>query len=409
MKLSIIIVNYKVKYFVEQCLRSVQKALAGIDGEVWVVDNASGDDSLEYLQKTFGQKGQTFSRQGKEQALCPHGLTKTFQSADLPIHFIKNEENVGFGRANNMAIEMAQGEYVLLLNPDTILTEHTLTDCLAFADAHPEMGAMGGRLLSDSGRFAAESLRGLPTPWASLCKVSGLARLFPNSPKFGGYYLSYLPKDKPQEIAIVSGAFLLTRKSVLDQVGTFDERFFMYCEDTDLDCRIVEAGFTNYYYPTPLLHYKGESARQISLQRIRVFYGAIYRYFRKHNADRGLFATAAISVAIWGLAGLAYIKRGVQVLKNKLFRKKVDTNRFLYFGSPSPALDALAKQHGLRIERADEAPSADHFCHVYNTADFTYADILERLEKSDHKHYLGVFHPESGVLITGGDVYSIEN
>jgi len=384
MKLSIIIVNYKVKHYVEQCLRSVFKALEGIDGEVWVVDNASGDDSVEYLQKVF-------------------------QTAKNSIHFLKNDENLGFGRANNMAIEMAQGEYILLLNPDTLLTEHTLTDCLAFADAHPEMGAVGGRLLSDSGRIAPESLRGLPTPWASLCKVSGLARLFPNSPKFGGYYLSYLPKDKPQEIAIVSGAFLLTRKSVLERAGTFDEQFFMYCEDTDLDARIVDAGYRNYYVPTPLLHYKGESSRQISMQRIRVFYTAIYRYFRKHNAHAGLLATAAISTAIWGLAGIAYCKRGVQVMKNKLFKRKADTTLFLYHGSPSPALDALAERHGLRIERADESRRDDHFCHVYNTADYSYADILDRLEKSDHTHYLGVFHPESGTLITGGDVYLIDN
>jgi len=389
MKISVIIVNYKVKYYVEQCLRSVYKAFENVDGdgEVWVVDNASGDGSVEYLQK-----------------VC--------QGPDFPnLHIIANDENLGFGRANNMAIEMAQGEYVLLLNPDTLLTETTLKDCIDFAETKDDFGALGVKMLHDNGRFALESRRGLPTPWTAFCKMSGLTALFPHSRTFGKYYMRYLDKNEPNEIEIISGAFLLTKKAVLDKVGTFDEQFFMYGEDIDLSYRIVQGGFKNYYVPTPIIHYKGESTHKSSWHYVYVFYEAMHLFFRKHYKSASIFLSIPIYIAIVGRAAIALCAQYLRKLKKwlcpKSRKKKVVDS--LYFGRPSEALDALAKHYDIRIEAADKPTHEGHTCHIYNTSDYTYSTMLQSLEKSDHKHYLGVFHPENNALITGGDVYVMDN
>ena len=211
MKLSIIIVNYNVKYFVHQCLDSIFRSdIEQKQVEVFVVDNASSDGSISYLKKHFP--------------------TRQYPR----LHLIANSRNVGFGRANNQALRRANGEYILFLNPDTLLHSETLSRCLEYADAHPQMGALGTMMLRADGSFAFESRRGLPTPWVAMCKMTGLSNLFPQSRTFGKYYMRYLDKEQPVEIDIISGAFFLARHSALNKTGGFDEDYFMYGEDVDL-------------------------------------------------------------------------------------------------------------------------------------------------------------------------------
>jgi len=269
--LSVIIVSYNVKYHLEQCLRSVQAASEGLSVDIWVVDNASTDGSYTYLHERFPD-----------------------------VHFIKNEENVGFSRANNQAIEKSTGQFVLLLNPDTLVAEETLKGCVDFLRSHPEAGACGVRMLNPDGSFAPESRRGLPTPFTSFCKMSGLGNLFPKSRVFGRYYMRYLDVDEANQIEVVSGAFCMIRRAALEQVGLLDEDFFMYGEDIDLSYRLLKGGWQNWYLPFPILHYKGESTVKSSFRYVHVFYNAMLIFFNKHFGRRhrilGLLIRGAVYV-----------------------------------------------------------------------------------------------------------------
>jgi len=254
MVISVIIVSYQVKYFLEQCLFSVEKALEGIgETEIIVVDNHSQDGSVEYLLPKFPT-----------------------------VKFLVQTENLGFSRANNRALTQAKGKYILFLNPDTILPEDFFQICLSFMDKTPGIGAAGFRMIDGSGRFLRESRRGFPTPWTSFCKLSGLTALFPHSRLLAGYYLGHLPENQTLPAPILSGACMCIPREVLEKTGAFDERFFMYAEDIDLSYRIGQKGFTNYYIAdTTVLHFKGESTRK-DARYIRRFYGAMVQFRRKH-------------------------------------------------------------------------------------------------------------------------------
>jgi GT2 family glycosyltransferase len=255
MKLTVIIVNYNVKYFLEQCLISVQKACEGITAEVFVVDNNSVDGSVAMVAEKFPW-----------------------------VKLIANTENTGFSKANNQAMRLAKGEYVLLLNPDTVVQEDTFHKVVQFMDEHPDAGGLGVRMVDGKGHFLPESKRGLPTPAVAFYKIFGLSALFPKSPRFGRYHLGNLSADETHEIEILSGAFMLMRKKTLDQVGLLDEAFFMYGEDIDLSWLIIQGGWKNYYYPdTRIIHYKGESTKKGSLNYVKVFYQAMLIFARKHS------------------------------------------------------------------------------------------------------------------------------
>jgi len=261
MILSVIIVSYQVKYFLEQCLFSVEKALDGVAGgtEIIVIDNHSTDGTLEYLQPRFPQ-----------------------------VSFIAQPDNPGFSRANNRALEVAKGDYILFLNPDTILPEDAARICLSFMTQTPGIGAAGVRMIDGAGRYLKESRRGFPTPWVAFCKLSGLTSLFPHSRLFAGYYLGHLPEDRSSPASILSGACMWVDRKALEKAGSFDPRFFMYAEDIDLSHRIEEAGFTNYYIAdTTIIHFKGESTRK-DIAYTRQFYKAMAQFRAKHA--KGLIA-----------------------------------------------------------------------------------------------------------------------
>lgn len=287
-KLSVVIVNYNVKYFVEQCLLSVRAAVASMDQfygpnstEVFVVDNNSVDGSVELIADKFPE-----------------------------VHLIANKDNPGFSKANNQAIRISKGEYVLLLNPDTIVEEDTFLKCIRFLDQHPDGGGLGVYMVDGKGNYLPESKRGLPTPEVSFYKIFGLSALFKNSKRFGKYHLTYLDKNKIHEIDVLSGAFMLMRKKTLDEVGLLDEDFFMYGEDIDLSYRIQKGGYKNYYFPeTKIVHYKGESTKKGSANYVFVFYNAMIIFAKKHFASSSWYI-AIIQFAIYLRAALSLLKRG---------------------------------------------------------------------------------------------------
>jgi GT2 family glycosyltransferase len=280
MKLSIIIVNYNVKFFLEHALLSAQKAAKGISSEIIVVDNHSIDGSVVMLHKKFSN-----------------------------VACIANDKNVGFAKANNQGIKIAKGEYVLLLNPDTVVEEDTFEKCTAFMDVHPEAGALGVKMLDGKGNFLPESKRGFPSPSVAFFKVFGLTKLFPHSKLFARYYLGHLSENETCEAEVLSGAFMFIRKKVLDEIGLLDETFFMYGEDIDLSYRILKAGYKNYYFPeTRIIHYKGESTKKGSLNYVRMFYNAMIIFARKHfSGTKAGLLTILLQVAIYFRGALSLL------------------------------------------------------------------------------------------------------
>lgn len=294
MKLSIVIVNYNVEHFLEQCLFSVRKAIANIEAEVYVVDNNSVDGSLKMLSEKFPE-----------------------------VKVIANKDNVGFSRANNQAIRVSTGEYVLLLNPDTVVEDDTFTKTIEFMDTHPDAGGLGVKMVDGKGRFLPESKRGLPTPATAFYKMFGLAKLFPHSKRFARYYLGHLDNDEVNEVEILSGAFMLMRRETLDKCGLLDETFFMYGEDIDLSYRIILAGYKNYYYPkTRIIHYKGESTKKTSVNYVLVFYKAMEIFVKKHFANEGAKTYSFfINIAIYIKAFFALLSQ----LFSKAVQPLIDT------------------------------------------------------------------------------------
>lgn len=288
MKLSIVIVNYNVAYFLEHCLYSVRNALKGIEAEIFVVDNNSVDNSIAMLKEKFPE-----------------------------VILIANKDNVGFSRANNQAIRISKGEYVLILNPDTVVEEDTFAKCISFMDSHKDCGALGVKMIDGSGKFLKESKRGFPSPWTSFCKMSGLTSLFPHSKKYANYYMGHLSEDEVNEVDILAGAYMMMRKECLDKVGLLDEDYFMYGEDIDLSYRITKGGYKNYYFPKArIIHYKGESTKKASMNYVYTFYNAMVIFAQKHLTKKQtkLFSTL-IKLAIWLRAGFAFCSR---IFKNSL-------------------------------------------------------------------------------------------
>jgi len=287
MQLSVIIVNYNVKHFLEQCLISVQKAIdvlpedSSLDNaEIIVIDNCSSDNSIPYLSPNFPA-----------------------------VRFIANKENLGFAKACNQGLKIARGKYILFLNPDTIIPEDCFQKCISFFDSHPQAGALGIRMLDGSGKFLKESKRSFPSPLTSLYKLFGLAKIFPRSAVFSNYHLGNLDENKDHEVDVLAGAFLMVKKEVLDKVGSFDEIFFMYGEDVDISYRIQKSGYINYYFAqSSIIHFKGESTRKGSLNYVRMFYNAMSIFVRKHygGGKAGIF-NFLIHVAIWFRAAMSAI------------------------------------------------------------------------------------------------------
>ncbi|HEX9252500.1 MAG TPA: glycosyltransferase, partial [Ignavibacteriaceae bacterium] len=271
MDLSIIIVNYNVKEFLQNLVHSIEKASSNLTKEIIIVDNASDDDSVDFIKEKFPQ-----------------------------VKLIANQTNLGFGKANNIGLNQATGKYILLINPDTLVAEDTFEKMIKFFESNLSAGLAGCKILNPDGTLQLACRRSFPGPWTSFTKVIGLSNLFPNSKIFARYNLTYLDENKSYEVDAISGSFMMMRKEVYQKVGGFDEQFFMYGEDLDLCYRIQKAGFKVFYvHYTQIIHYKGESTKRSSIDETKVFYSAMHLFVKKHLSSSllvGLILRSAIFV-----------------------------------------------------------------------------------------------------------------
>lgn len=408
MKLSVVIVSYNVKYYLEQCLLSLQKAAAGIAVEVYVVDNHSKDGSAEYLSQRFPD-----------------------------IHIIACNHNLGFARANNLALRQCVGEYVLLLNPDTVLGEEVLRDTLHFMDEHEDAGGLGVRMLTTTGESAKESRRGLPSPMVAFYKMSGLCTRFPHHARLGHYYMGNLPWNRPGQIEVMSGAFSLMRRKAVNQVGYLDEDYFMYGEDIDLSYRLLKAGFHNYYYPARMLHYKGESTEKSSFRYVHVFYEAMLIFLRKHYSGMSRLLVGPIQVGIYMKAFVALLKMQAGKMRKNLGFVAPDEDAFsqyVFIGSESmlEACRTISSKRGLDAiyiiggkdtlpdghltetvlrqmeqgskRRDGKAEEVIHYI-VYDVTVYRYDEIFEIFARHPQPHFrLGFYQPSMNKIITEKEI-----
>ena len=301
--LSVIIVNYNVKYFLEQALVSLKKAARGLTVEYIVVDNASADGSVEYISQNFPW-----------------------------VELIANPENLGFGRANNIGLKRASGRYLLVINPDTVVGEDALRELIDYMEENPGIGVIGPKILDREGKFELSSRRGLPTPFAAFCKLSGLASLFPKSKLFAKYNLTYLDPDQPCEVDSLQGSFMLIRREVYEKTGGFDEDFFMYGEDIDWCYRISKAGWKVFYQPSAeILHYGGESTLRSNVNARKAFYEAMLLFVNKHFRKKIPLAVPLINLGIYISYVIDWLNRRLPLLRAPLADLAI-LNFGLFFG-----------------------------------------------------------------------------
>lgn len=400
LKLSVIIVNYNVKYYLDQCIRSVLRAfvLMHTPAEIIVVDNHSADGSVDYLEKRYPQM------------LYPM------------VRFVRSAHNLGFARANNIAIRQSRGEYVLLLNPDTIVGEDALKASVDFMDAHEDAGAVGVRMLGAQGRRAMESRRGLPTPMVSFFKMLGFCNRWPHHRLFGRYYMGYLPWDEPSQIEVVSGAYCMLRRKALDEVGLLDEDFFMYGEDIDLSYRVLKGGYHNYYLPVDILHYKGESTQKSSFRYVHVFYEAMLIFFRKHYSGMTFLLSLPIKTAIYAKALMALVGMLSERMRKSLgfFAPSAEgAQHYVFVGSQEmqDACREIARRLGLDAEFHDSEVQEDKSEAIWSEKNdnvlvldadsMSYADMLKRMSRLSDMNVnvtLGTYSKEIGKIITDREI-----
>lgn len=398
MQISVIIVNYNSKHFTEQCLCSVAAAMKHAIAEVWVVDNASEDNSLTYLKPRFPW-----------------------------VQWIASDENLGFAKANNLALEKVSGQYVLFLNPDTIIPEHCLTDCLHFMETHSEAGAVGLQMIDGSGVFLPESKRALPSPSVSFWKLTGLAAVFPNSPFFNQYALGHLPKQKSYPVPVLSGAYMFCRTSIIRNLGGFDEIFFMYGEDIDLSYRITLAGYQNYYLGSlSIIHFKGESSPIKDLKYVRLFYKAMQQFVHKHyKGPKASVLKLMLHIAIVFRGVIAAIMLLLeQVCKQFQEQNKkasaISRDSFILTG------DALTRDTAHLILKSNNKTviqEADHLNTSFKAGTnivfcaglLTYSECISFCGQH-HQHYVYYWHSLSAACVVGspsknqtGVIYTLPN
>ena len=377
MKLAIVIVSYRVRYYLEQCIVSVERATEGISREIFVVDNHSDDGTVEYLTERFADR----------------------------ITLIESNHNLGFSKANNIAIRQSQSQYVLLLNPDTFVGEDSISQVLDFMDSHPLAGGVGVMMHNADGTVARESRRGTPTPWVALQKMTG---------RSDRYYMSHLPWDRPSQIEAMSGAFCMLRREALDKVGLLDEDFFMYGEDLDLSYRLLKGGYENWYVPARIVHYKGESTEKSSFRYVHVFYQAMLIFFRKHYAHATWLVTLPIKAGIYLRALLALCQTQYWNLRSSLgfVEKGQEQPEYVFIGSPAMLEECrkMARRKGLTatfVAATDSGPcTTDNHsgrCLVYDTDTFSFSQIIDMATKNTPSR-LGTYSPKTHIIITPSEI-----
>jgi len=395
LKLSVIIVNYNVKFFLEQCLCSLHKAIQQTAAEVIVIDNCSTDGSMNYLKHKFPW-----------------------------VQFIENTKNEGFAKANNSALKQCSGEYVLFLNPDTIVPENILLSCTRFFETHKNTGALGVKMIDGSAAFLPESKRAFPSPFVSFFKLCGLADLFPKSKLFNRYALGYLDKDAIHEVDILCGAFLMAKRNILNQLNGFDEAFFMYGEDIDLCHRIKQTGAAIYYLGTEtIIHFKGESSGKDKVKYVQVFYGAMRVFVKKYYTGSsawfmnmllhtGIYTRAFASLLAAPFAGLNHkknIERNSNILLTGDPVSVTEAETIVRKNSPGAAMEKAVLPNS-QLAHSDE-PTEIIFC----TGSLSYLESIQFIlaAKKAHNYKWHGLNTECVVGSTNknftGVVYSLED
>lgn len=369
MELSVIIVNFRVKLFLEQCLFSLENALQYISAEIIVVDNSPEEHAKSYLQHRFPR-----------------------------LTFIECADNPGFAKACNRGLAAATGNTILFLNPDTLLPGDIFEKTLPILNNDPKIGSLGVRMLDGAGKFLPESKRGFPTIGVSFCKLTGLHRLFPRSKYFARYYLGHLDPNQAAPVDILSGAFMLIKKAVLDKTGGFDERFFMYAEDIDLSYRITTLGYQNYYYPdTPILHFKGESSTRNREYYTR-FYTAMQQFVQKYSGKNLHSRLLSLGIALW--ERMAFLSASPKTTAASTAPLNIQ-----YTGDPLSRLHAaeILNQAGIDIQRNAGATATEVCC---EGPAYSFKDIISYMEHHPGRNYL--IHAAGSASVVGSPHSSLQ-
>jgi GT2 family glycosyltransferase len=371
MQISIVILNYNVRFFLEQCVLSVEKALQNIEGEIIVVDNNSPDDSCAMMKQRF-----------------PH------------IKLIENNENTGFPRGNNIGVEEAKGEYLCILNPDTVVAEDTFEKLLSFAQTKTDLGIIGCKLIDGSGRFLQESKRGVPTPYVAITKMAGLYKLFPKLSAFGKYYAQHLPENQTGKVEVLVGAFMLMRLDFYRDLGGFDEAFFMYGEDIDLSYRSVQSGKSNYYFSeTSVIHYKGESTVK-NIKYLQSFKSAMELFYKKH------FKVSLVFKTFMNFG--AFVFSTIKMNQTSGFTKKIDA--YLLFSNSQNQKVKVENLLGKKVTLIDSthknglnSPTDKSIEIIFDNNVWSFKSIIDFMERHRSKQITFKILPSNSDFIIGSN------
>ncbi len=366
MDVSVVILNYNVKYYLDACLSTVLKAMENIDGEIIVADNASTDGSREYFKNKYQKE----------------------------VKFLWFNENHGFAKAYNKAVKYAKGKYIFILNPDTLLAEDTIEKLLSFARQHPDAGIIGGKMIDGTGNFLPESKRGVPKPWTALWRLTGLYKLLPFSP-FNKYYAPHLKSDETGPVEILTGAFMFLKKDLYEKAGGFDERYFMFGEDIDFSYTILLQGKTNYYYPeAKILHFKGESTIKDKTY-IRHFFNASMQFQKK------FFHIFAFNEALSRLFFKIWLS--FRIKKSKKM-KGYNYKTAFYFGEAEHV--RFVQEAGypkiIHLEDIDLLIPGNRTL-IIDMSSIKFSEILPIMEKLSQKNISFRFYFPSNKLLLGSD------
>ncbi len=374
MQLSVIILNYNVRFFLEQCVASVQEALTNIDSEIIVVDNNSSDDSCEMIKSRFPN-----------------------------VKLIKNNSNLGFPKGNNIGVAQAKGDYICILNPDTVVAEDTFNRILAFAEKQENLGIVGCKLIDGSGNFLPESKRGIPTPFVALTKIFGLYKLFPNWKLFNRYYAQHLSENETGRVDILVGAFMIMKRNLYNEIGGFDENCFMYSDDIDLSFMALKSGKNNYYFhETSVIHYKGESTVKDGLYMKR-FREAMQFFYKKHYKSSPLFD---FFMKI-GTLFFALIK------KNQGNRKPIEVDDYILISEDENLSNKLEKQLNKKLIWETKLDSNTLFSHrnkskkqieiLIDNNSFSFKSIISFLETHKNQGFTFKIIPKNTLFMIGSN------
>jgi GT2 family glycosyltransferase len=369
MQLSVIILNYNVRYFLEQCVLSVQNALKDIESEIIVVDNNSQDDSCSMIKNRFPN-----------------------------VKLIENKTNFGFPKGNNMGVAQAKGKYICILNPDTVVAEDTFTKVLLFIKNQIDIGIVGCKLIDGTGNFLPESKRGIPTPWVAITKMAGLYKIFPKSKWFNKYYAQHLSENQSGKVEILVGAFMIMERELYLEIGGFDENCFMYSDDIDLSYMALQKGKSNYYFhETSVIHYKGESTIKDKIYMKR-FQEAMNFFYKKHFKVNYMFSIFMKVGALF----FSFIKmfQGKQQLKIK-------PNRFILISENENYYQKLKSVLKAKVEMKRQITTLDSNEQIseviFDNNTVSFKKIIETLETEKNKGFTFKILPESSNFIIGSN------